>query len=883
MKTPGFYQYLLRLLPRHLRRNYGAEMEQVFTERLEENPQARPWLWVNETASMAKAGFSARIWDNLKLDLRAALRVYAKNPGFAVLAFLMLSVGIGGAAAMYSMVNAWVLDPLPYPEPKRLMFFSSTNVKQGSTITISAADFSDWQHDPSFESMATWSAQGFNLSSSGSGSQTSVVPERLTGARVSGCFFALLGVTPVLGRDFLAEEDQPGAARAVILTYEYWQSRFLGDPTLIGKTIGLDDEAAVVRGVLPPHFQMPLLGPSKVFMPLALGLRERADRKMHWLNGVVGRRRSNVSYELARDSLAARVQALRTQFPDTNSNLGLYTNTLAGEIGVHQGNEVVVACFALTLFVLLIVCSNIASLMLAKSVERQKEVAVRFALGATRARVIRQLLTEHALIFVAGAAGSAAVAKFITNWISNGIPLESRPYLRNFAYIPLDGRGLLFAFLIALAAGLLFGLAPALEGSKTDLNAVLKEGVGRGSPSRGGRFIRDGLVGAEIALATILLVSNALLLESLKGLWAVNPGFEAAGLLTVNVGLPPKAYQDLDRATRTLETIGERVRGVAGVERASIVEHVPYGLTGAHQQYWIEGQPDPLPGEVPNARISSLSPGYFATMRIPMLDGRDFTDADDQHAPHVVVVNEVFAERHWPHQNPLGRHIHIGARDGAAAEVVGIVKSVKTYSLDERPETQMYVPLRQRPARAAFLAVRAAGGVTDAGAAVRLGAAVREAVWSVDRNIPVPEMRSLPEAIAVTYSPHLMTTQMLSCFTVLALVLAATGLYAMMAWSVTQRSREIGIRMALGAASFDILATVLRRGVILTAIGTVLGLGGAAMTTSSLRILLSNINPRDPATFAGVSAMLAAVALAACYFPARRAAQMDPASALRHD
>src|ERR1035438_2736142 len=436
--------------------------------------------------------------DTLRLDLRAACRVYAKNPGFALLAFLMLSVGIGGAAGMYSMVNAWVLDPLPYPEPSRLMFLCSSNIKTGNTLVISSGDFADWQRDPSFESMATWSQEAINLTGNGGSA-----PERITGARVSANFFALLGATPVLGRDFLPEDDQPGAAHSVILTNEYWQSRFLSDPSLVGKTINLDDEPAVVRGILPPHFQFPMVGPTRVFTPLALSVQARADRKTHWLDGALARRRTGVTFEQARESLSALVRSLRSQYPDSNANVGLYANTLAGEIGNHQGNEVVVACFGLTIFVLLIVCSNIASLMLAKSVERQKEVAVRFALGATRARVIRQLLTEHALIFLAGAAGSIVVAKGITFWISNGIPYENRPYLRNFAYIPLDARGLIFAFLVALAAGLLFGLAPALEGSKMDLNGVLKEGAGRGSPSRRGRLIPAGLAGGLDALPTL--------------------------------------------------------------------------------------------------------------------------------------------------------------------------------------------------------------------------------------------------------------------------------------------------------------------------------------------------------------------------------------------
>ncbi len=371
------------------------------------------------------------------------------------------------------------------------------------------------------------------------------------------------------------------------------------------------------------------------------------------------------------------------------------------------------------------------------------------------------------------------------------------------------------------------------------------------------------------------------MLESLKALWEVNPGFQAEGLLSVDIGLPPKAYQDLGRATRTLEDIGDRVRAIAGVERASLVEHIPYGHSGARTQVWIEGRPEPLPGEVPSTRISGASPGYFATMKIPMISGRDFMASDDAQAPRVAVINEIFAQRQWPNQDPLGRHIRLGPRDAALAsapvEVVGVVKSVRMFGLDDHPEMQMYVPMRQRPVQTAHLAIRANGG------GARVGPAVRDAVWSIDRNIPVPEISDMPHAIEVTYTPNRMTAEMMSWFTLLALVLAATGLYAMMSWSVEQRSREIGIRMALGAGPFHVLATVLRRGTILTAIGSLLGLAGAAATTQSLTIVLYNISPRDPATFGGVSAMLILVAMAACYIPARRASQLDPSSALRHD
>jgi hypothetical protein len=358
MTSPTLYQYLLRLLPKHMRRNYGSEMTLVFTERLQERPGARPMLWIGETATLVRTGFRARVLDNLMLDLRAAARLYKRNPGFALLAFLMLSVGIGGATAMYSMLNAWVLDPLPYRDGSHLVLLETKDLKRGWTDNVSAADFADWQRDPSLEEATAWSTTGFNLTGSGD-------PERLLGARVGGNFFRLLGIAPALGRDFVGDDDQPGAQRTAILTHEYWQGRFLGDPSLLGKTIELDNEPATVVGILPEHFQFPLMGRANLFMPLALGVNERADRTTRWL-AVLARRKSSVPPQRMQQSLDSLTRSLAEKYPGTNAGKGVYSTTLAEEIGRHQGNEVVVAVFGIMILVLLVVCSNIAGLMLAK-------------------------------------------------------------------------------------------------------------------------------------------------------------------------------------------------------------------------------------------------------------------------------------------------------------------------------------------------------------------------------------------------------------------------------------------------------------------------------------------------------------------------------------
>jgi putative ABC transport system permease protein len=422
-----------------------------------------------------------------------------------------------------------------------------------------------------------------------------------------------------------------------------------------------------------------------------------------------------------------------------------------------------------------------------------------------------------------------------------------------------------------------FGLAPALEGSRLNLNAVLTEGAGRGSPTRRGRLLRDLLVGGEIAMAMVLLISNALLVKSLTRIWNTDVGFQADHLLTVDVALPPKAYQDLPKAQRTLDDIGERIRALPGVQLSSAAEHVPFGNSSSQVDFWIDGQPAPLPGDVPSARIAGVTPGYFLAMGIPFRGGRDFTAADDEHAPRVVLVNETFAKREWPNQDPLGRRIRIGQKDAVTAEVIGIVKMVRMFGFESEPERQMYVPMKQRPQRRAYFAIRSQRDP------IELGNALRSAVWSLDPNIPVPEMSAMPTAIAEAYTPHRMTTQWMTVFSALALVLSAVGLYAMMARTVAQRSREIGIRMALGAQTADILGVVLRRGAMVTAIGAAIGLAGATAITQSLSLILYEVSARDPVMYMSVAAVLMLVALMACYLPARRAAKLDPAMALRHD
>lgn len=869
----SLYRFLLRLLPERMRATFADEMEQVLRDR-ERDPRRKPFFWLREIGGLLAAAATAPRegwflgWTG---DLRAAMKSHWRNPKFALLAIAMLAVGIGGCTAMYSMLNSWVLNPLPFHQPDRLLFLTTLDSVRGWEDQVSPADFEDWRRDPAFDSMSAWSNQPFTVGGDGTGE-----PQRVQGVRVSANFFSLLGVEPVMGRTFLAEEDQPGAVRSVILSYEFWSTQFLGDRGLIGRTILLDDEPATVAGVLPPNFQLTLVGRAHIFTPLALNLAQRGNRSSHSLS-VLARSREGVTLTRARESLSTLARSLETRYPESNTHNGISAILLAEEVGKHQGNQMLWVIFGLTIFVLLIVCSNIANLVLAKSVERQKEVAVRFAMGASRLRVIRQMLVEHVTLFLAGSVGSVLIAWLITRWITVSIPYEVRPYLRDYAYIPVNLKALLFSLAIAVATGILFGLAPALEGSRSDLNHALKEGSGRGSTGRRGRVLRNLLVGGEIALATALLVAGALLVQSMKKIWSAEPGFQSAGLLSVELSLSRKAYAEPAKAMRTIETMIERIGGLPGVTAATAAQYVPFTNSYGGSAFWMEGRPEPPPNEVPGTRLNAVLPGYFAAMQIGLIEGRPLSDRDDATAPRVAVVNDVFARRQWPGESAIGKRIRLGKRDSPPVEIVGVVRSVKTSELSEAASRQLYVPFRQAPGRRAHLIVRVAGDPSA------LTAAIRSEVRAVDSNVAVPVIRPLAARVEETFTPFRVTTQMVSAFSLLALVLAATGLYAVMSWSVTQRTRELGIRMALGAASGDVARMVLRRAALLAAVGLTIGLTAAMFLSGLLSLVLYQVSPRDPLVFAGVAVTLALVAFAASYLPARRAARLDPVTALRHE
>jgi putative ABC transport system permease protein len=865
------YRWLLRTLPQRLREGYGQEMQEIFEDRVRDHPRPS-LLYMREIASLLAALLRApreSPFRGLGADLRAGFRALGRSPRFALTAGLMLAIGIGGSTAMFSMLDQWILRPLPFPAPDRLMDLTSIDTVRGFESLVSAGDFAEWQTDASIERLAGWNLTQFNLSSA------DAEPERVPAARVTGDFFRVLGVAPAIGRDFLPEEDAPGAPHSVIITDELWRTRFFGDPQIIGRTISLDDEPATIAGVLPPHFQFTLAGRAQMFEPWSLTLRERADHEKHFLV-VIARRRAGVAFERARETLAATAKSLEARFPASNTHMGVRVVSLADEVGKHQGNQVVWVIFGLTIFVLLIVCSNVANLVLARSVERQKEVAVRFALGASRGRVIRQILIENVVLFLAAAGASVIVAIAIAKWISEAVPVDVRPWLRDYAQIHVSYEALAFAAALALLTGVLFGVAPALEGSRADVNQSLKEGSGRGSTGRGGRWMGNILVAGELALALALLVAGGLLITSLKKLWLVEPGFDPQGVLPSGIVLSPKRYPDPAKATRAEEAIVDRLRAVPGVTAAALSQHTPFGNSMTVVQFWIEGRPDPVPGEVPGTNVTSMTPGYLAAMRIPLLAGRDITERDDASSPKVVLVNELFARRQFPGESPIGKHIRLDSKSAEPAEIIGLVKNTKLNGLDDRPQRQAYVPLRQRPARAVHLVIRAADPL-------KLAPAMRASIHEVDSGIAVAPAKLLSEEISDTYTPHLITTQMVSAFSLLALAIAATGLYAVMAWSVSQRTRELGIRVALGAARSDVYRMVLGRAGKLVAVGIVAGLVFGAAMSRLLTMVLYDVSPYDPAIFSAVTIVLVLVALAASYLPARRASRLDPLVALRHE
>jgi putative ABC transport system permease protein len=810
---------------------------------------------------------------NIWQDLRYGARMLLKKPGFALISVITLALGIGANTAIFSVVNAVLLRPLPYAEPERLvaLWESNTQRPEGRN-SISYPNFFDWRsQSKSFERMASYYTNDMALTGV-------TAPVNLRSAVVSPDLFATLGVKPQLGRWFVGEEEKPGI-RAAIINHGLWQRQFGGDPNIVGRAVTLNGKQFNVVGVMPAGFQFPIEAePVEVWVTSSIdgeksNPKEPAmneQRGAHYLQAV-GRLKPGATLEQAQAEMNVIGANLEKQYPDSNTRHGVklipYHNDLT-----HDYSEALWLILGAVGCVLLIACANVANLLLARATARYKEIAVRAALGANRRRVIRQLLTESLLLALGGGLLGLLLAWWGTEALIRLIP-EDVPRL---AEINIDRWVFGFTLLVSAVTGVAFGLAPALQASKIELTEAMKEGS-RGAVGGRGR-LRGALVVAEIAVALVVLIGAGLLLQTFRRLQQVDLGFDTHNILTATVELPDARYPKPEQAAAFYQTLLDRVKAMPGVEAVSAV--VPQPLSGDMMMisFDIEGRNIPK-GERPVSHFRSISLDYFSVMKIPLLAGRAFTERDDAHSPGVVIVNETFAKRHFPNENPIGKHVKPGiALEGEPVwrEIVGVAKDVKhRQSLVRDYEPEYYLPHAQLPINSMNLVVRTTNDPRS------LARSIQREVQALDRDIPVYRIKTLDQYLGLAVAQPKFNALLLSLFAGLALLLTAIGLYGVMAYSVVQRAQEIGIRIALGAQTGDVLKMVLRHGLKLTALGLSVGLAAAYALTRYMRSLLFGVKPADPLTFAAISLLLIAVALLACWVPARRATEVDPLEALR--
>jgi putative ABC transport system permease protein len=800
--------------------------------------------------------------DGLIQDLRYGLRSLFRSPGVTLIAILTLGLGIGANSAIFSVVNTALLRPLPYPDPGRLMLVMESNPAKGyQRFPLSPLNYVDYRDQNSvLERLCAFDGTSFILTGAGR-------PEKIQGARVSAGFFETLGIAPLNGRAFAADEDRPGPDQVAILGHGLWQRRFGSDPGVLGRTVTLGGAAYTVVGVMPPGFAFP--NRSEIWKPMALADNEMQSRGSHYLLSI-GRLRPGVSPERARADLEAIAARLQQRYPDTNTGWTARVEPLAERI-IGDARPTLLVLLAAVGFVLLIACANVASLLLARAAARRKEFAVRSALGAGRARLARQLITESLLLGLLGGGLGLLLALWGTDLLSAAAP----PGIPRVREVGVDGRVILFTGGVALLTGLLFGLAPALQAARTDLNEALKEGArgDGGSPRR--HRARALLVVAETALALVLLAGAGLMLRSLLRLQAIDPGFDPRHVLAVHVELPDARYPDERRRADFFRAALERLASLPGAQAAGAVFPLPMGGDRLIFSFGIEGRPV-AEADRPSAGYYVVSPDYFRAMGIHLMSGRAFTERDREGAPRVAIINATMARQFWPGEDPVGRRIVIdnGPQD-LWREIVGVVQDVKHTELEGDSVAQMYEPYPQAPLPLMTLTVRAAGAPEG------LAEAARRAILALDKDQPVSRTATMDRLLAESIARPRYSLLLLGVFAGVALLLATVGIYGLLSHSVTQRTREIGIRMALGARRGQVLVLVIANGMRLALLGIGAGLLGAIALTRLMSSLLYRVSPTDPATLAAVALLLAGAALLACLVPARRATRVDPMGALR--
>jgi putative ABC transport system permease protein len=797
-------------------------------------------------------------------DLRYGARMLFKNPGFTLIAVVTLALGIGANTAIFSVVSGVLLNPLPYPESERLV---GVWEDPGGTPRnpVNPRNYADWRaQNQVFEQTAAFYAGSVNRTDGGE-------PERLIAGFVSASFFPTLRVEARQGRVFLPDEERAGKQRVAILSHGLWQQRFGATPNVIGQTLTLDGERYTIVGVMPDGFRLPL--DAEVWLPLVFTDQMLSDtnRGSHYLT-TIARLKHGLTVAQAEAEMEAIYGLLKQQYPEQLARWSANVFPML-EDAVGEARRSLFILLGAVGFVLAVACANVANLLLARATAREREIAIRAALGASRLSLVRQLLTESLMLALVGGGLGVLLAWWGVDWLVS-LRLEEIPRLDEVA---VDGRALGFTLLVSLLSGILFGLAPALYAARVNLNESLKEAGPRSGLGGRPQRLRRIFVVSQVALSLVLLAGAGLLIRSFIKLGQVDPGFDAANVLALTLALPNPRYAEHTARISFYRQTLENVRNLPGVQAAAFISDPPVTgslglwLNGFH----IDGQPPPPPGQRHSAYLRWITPDYFRTLNIPLLKGRALTEADAADRPWVVVIDEAMARRYFPNEDPLGKRLVIYAGERRPREIVGVVGNVKQTALDQEAGAHMYVPYFQTPQDYATLLVRAAA------APLNLTGAVKSAVLAADREQPVYNIQTLEGIVAESVAARRLNMSLLGLFATVALALAALGIYGVMSYSVSQRTQEIGIRLALGARPRDVFSLVIRQGMALTMTGAAIGLLAAFGLTRLLTNLLFGVSPADPLTFIGVAALLTCVALLACYAPARRATKVNPVVALR--
>jgi putative ABC transport system permease protein len=881
---------LLRLLPADLREPIAGDLQEEW-ERLRQRIgplRAAAWGWMaavrvvlafqierlTHTRGVPPLAEELRqkrqIGDEIRQDLVFSVRMLRRQPAFTAVALTALAVGIGANTAIFSVVDAVLWRPLPYADADRIVDIAEQRPREGRMYgAVSPADFFDWRREAqSFTQMAAYFEYAVNLTGVGE-------PERLRALQVTAGFLEALGVVPTAGRTFITAEETDGQNQAVILTDGIWRRRFGADPNVVGRTVTFNGNPYTVVGLLPPSFWWP--SPTDVLLPLALNDHDRTLRAAHFMF-LIGRLKPNVDLKQAYQELTVIGARLEQQYPEENRGHGPNLRSLR-ESMVGTARVALLALLGAVGFVLLIACANVATLLLARASVRQQELSIRRALGATRARVVQQMMTESLVVSAIGCGIGLLLAAWSVAAFRTVLPAEFSE-LPGLDRIGIDARVLLAAVGASLVTGVVFGVLPALVASDTRVHVGLTEEARGSSGSAAASRLRSALVVSELAFSLILLAGAALLIVSFARLTRVSPGFQTDGVVTATLNLPASRYGSHTLAVRFYESVMERLKGAPGVQRVAVTSAVPF--SGLDARLNLDIDPPVLELKPPvRAHPRLVSPGYFAAMGIPVIRGRGLDDRDVESTPLVVVINETAVRRYWPNADPIGARISLG-QPVRWMEIVGVVGDVRHEALAVDAEPEAYIPLRQ-----GFVAIgvgldRALALVVRSGAdEVSTAAAIRTAVASIDRQQPVGRIRAMNAMIAASIGPERLNYLLVTAFAAVAVVLTAAGLYGVMSYIVAQRTREIGVRMALGASQAQVVGMVMRQAGTMMAGGIAIGIAGALAVTRWTASLLFGVSAADPTIYAVASLLLALVALGAAAVPSRRATRIDPMVALR--